>query len=79
MSRLPAGGDRRWPDELEVEPASLDEPNCQTLLLPGTRLLSFDPPPSLSLPPSVSLLSLSLSLSPSPPPSLSPGSKRLPY
>ena len=46
---------------------------CQTLLVPGTRHLNFDPPPSplslprslsLSLSPSVSLsLSLSLSLS----------------
>ena len=34
---------------------------CQTLPVPGTRLLSFDPPPPLSLSPSVSL-SLSLSL-----------------
>ena len=27
MSRRPAGGDRKLPDELEVEPASSDEPN----------------------------------------------------
>ena len=31
MSRRPAGGDRRWPDELEVKPASSDEPNLPDL------------------------------------------------
>ena len=63
MSRRPAGGDRSWPDELEVEPASSVRRSqiCQTLLVPGIRHLSFDPPPLLSL--SLSPLSLPRSLS----------------
>ena len=31
MSRHPAEGGRKWPDELEVEPASSDEPNLPDL------------------------------------------------
>ena len=63
MSRRPAGGDRRWPDELEVEPASSDEPNLPDRLASAwDSTFEFWPPPPSPLPlfPSVSL-SLSLS------------------